>query len=61
MVTIGMGEDGSELFGCCKVHRIVQARIRTYAALEPVSPPIDLAKQLDLQPTIIPLNDIRRG
>jgi hypothetical protein len=54
-----MREYGVELIGCREVHWIVQSRVGTYTTLETTGPAINLAQQLNLQPTIVALDGVR--
>ncbi|MGH3766137.1 MAG: hypothetical protein ACRDTX_13475 [Pseudonocardiaceae bacterium] len=51
-------EDCAKLVCSGEVHRIVQAGIRTHAALEAACSPTHLSQQLDLQPALSGLHDV---
>jgi hypothetical protein len=50
----------SQIIGCGKVHRIIQAGVGPYPALEALCRTVELAEELDLQPALTGLDNLGR-
>jgi hypothetical protein len=61
MLSIRVREYGFELIRCCEMDRIIEPRIRTNTSFELTATAVDLAQELDLQPSLIALNSIGGG
>jgi hypothetical protein len=60
VLIVRMRKNGLQLIRRCEVHGVIKARIGTDATLKTPCPAINLAEQLNLQPTIVMLDHLDR-